>query len=124
MSSEDLVPGDLVNLTDEDLTTFPADLVLLSGEVIVNESMLTGESVPVSKTPLEEAEAPSLAVGGDLPPGLTKHVVFCGTKIVRVRPTPVAKGQTEAVGMVLRIGFNTTKGLALTLLCSVTLHSD
>lgn len=116
-SSEDLVPGDLVDLTGQDLTTFPADFVLLSGEVIVNESMLTGESVPVSKTPLEEAAMPSIALGGDLAPNLVKHVVFCGTKVVRVRKTPIAKADTEAVGMVLRTGFNTTKGYALSSFC-------
>lgn len=105
-----MVPGDIIDIAHQDLTTFPADIVVLSGEAIVNESLLTGESVPVSKTPLEDELSSLIGVSGDLPPALTKHVAFCGTKIVRVRKTPVGKGQTEALGMVFRTGFNTTKG--------------
>jgi cation-transporting ATPase 13A2 len=46
-----LVPGDVVNLTASNLAVVPADMFLLCGDAIVNESMLTGESVPVSKVP-------------------------------------------------------------------------
>ena len=51
ISSEDLVPGDVVSI--------PAcgcelhfDGVVISGSVIVNESLLTGECVPVTKVSL------------------------------------------------------------------------
>lgn len=43
-----LVPGDLV-LVPQHGCTLSCDLVLLTGQVICNESMLTGESVPVTK---------------------------------------------------------------------------
>jgi magnesium-transporting ATPase (P-type) len=33
--------------------TLPCDAVLISGKVVVDESMLTGESIPVSKTPID-----------------------------------------------------------------------
>lgn len=54
-SSSDLVPGDTISLLSPGLHTVPADILLLSGDAIVNESMLTGESVPVSKIPATEA---------------------------------------------------------------------
>lgn len=117
LDSSALLPGDIVDLSPTSLTTFPADLILLSGDAIVNESMLTGESVPVSKYPIELDRIDSIsAPGGEVDPELSRHVVFCGTKIVRIRKTmPVGVpggggGEQEALGMVLRTGFNTTKG--------------
>lgn len=44
VSSSDLVPGDVYELSDPNLTQFPSDSLLLSGDCIVNESMLTGLS--------------------------------------------------------------------------------
>lgn len=40
-SSDNLVPGD-VFLIDENLKEVPADAILIEGEIIVDESMLTG----------------------------------------------------------------------------------
>lgn len=42
VSSAELVPGDVYEVTDPALTQFPCDSILLSGDCIVNESMLTG----------------------------------------------------------------------------------
>jgi cation-transporting ATPase 13A3/4/5 len=50
VSSVDLVPGDLIEVRDN--WTLPCDCILLNGSCIVNESMLTGESIPIVKTPL------------------------------------------------------------------------
>ncbi|GAA5923044.1 hypothetical protein JCM3775_006234 [Rhodotorula graminis] len=121
--STSLVPGDVLDLSDAALNTFPSDLLLLSGDAIVNESMLTGESVPVSKYPIEPSgvhlvAAPSLAQqAGEIHPDLARHVVYNGTKIIRIRKTSPgvlggakAGGELEATAMVLRTGFNTTKG--------------
>ncbi|GAA5922543.1 hypothetical protein JCM1841_006194 [Sporobolomyces salmonicolor] len=116
--STSLVPGDLLDLSEASLTTFPSDLLLLSGDAIVNESMLTGESVPVSKVPVEaEAVKWISEPGGDIKSELARHVVFNGTKIIRIRkttPSVASAGggghEPEAVAMVLRTGFNTTKG--------------
>lgn len=112
VDSSALVPGDVVDVADATLSTFPADLILLSGDAIVNESMLTGESVPVSKLPIDDATARSMGrVGGDLPPYLARFVLFCGTRIVRIRKTgATAMTEANAHAMVLRTGFNTTKG--------------
>ena len=41
--SSELVPGDVYEVTDPALTQFPCDSILLAGDCIVNESMLTGK---------------------------------------------------------------------------------
>lgn len=50
IDSSDLVPGDVIEIPEN--TAMPCDLVLLTGSCIVNESMLTGESIPVIKNSL------------------------------------------------------------------------
>ena len=42
MESDELVPGDVYEVSDPSLTQFPCDSLLLAGDCIVNESMLTG----------------------------------------------------------------------------------
>ena len=42
--SSELVPGDVYEVTDPALTQFPCDSILLAGDCIVNESMLTGKN--------------------------------------------------------------------------------
>jgi cation-transporting ATPase 13A3/4/5 len=42
-SSEDLVPGDVFEISDPNLHVYPCDAILLTGDCIVNESMLTGK---------------------------------------------------------------------------------
>ena len=50
VNSSELVPGDVIEIPEN--TAMPCDLVLLTGSCIVNESMLTGESIPVIKNSL------------------------------------------------------------------------
>jgi cation-transporting ATPase 13A3/4/5 len=50
INSCDLVPGDIIEIPEN--CSMPCDLALLSGTCIVNESMLTGESIPVIKNPV------------------------------------------------------------------------
>ena len=47
ISSEEIVPGDVIVVPENCI--MPCDAIVLSGTCIVNESMLTGESVPVIK---------------------------------------------------------------------------
>ena len=42
ISSEDLLPGDICLLSSRTSPLCPADMLLLSGQVVVNESLLTG----------------------------------------------------------------------------------
>ncbi|CAG8551417.1 5269_t:CDS:10, partial [Dentiscutata erythropus] len=122
VSSEDLVPGDVFEISDRNLHIFPCDAVLLSGDCIVNESMLTGESIPVSKLPIDDTSLHILDLTTtNVRPEVAKHFLFSGTKIVRVRrakngitSSSADAGNTSdddgALAMVVRTGFNTTKG--------------
>ncbi|KAI9887777.1 MAG: hypothetical protein M1823_000418 [Watsoniomyces obsoletus] len=112
VSSMELVPGDVYEITDPALSQFPADSLLLSGDCIVNESMLTGESVPVSKLPASDQSLKLLNLtASSVPAGVARSFLFCGTKIIRARrPQDDPDDEAAALAMVLRTGFNTTKG--------------
>ncbi|KAI1331917.1 hypothetical protein F5Y16DRAFT_421244 [Xylariaceae sp. FL0255] len=112
VSSSDLVPGDVYEVSDPSLTQFPSDSILLSGDCIVNESMLTGESVPVSKIPATDETLRILNLGSStISPEAARHFLFCGTRIIRARrPQEGRDEEAVALAMVVRTGFNTTKG--------------
>ncbi|KAH8887480.1 hypothetical protein GQ53DRAFT_844334 [Thozetella sp. PMI_491] len=112
VASSDLVPGDIYEVSDPSLALFPADSILLSGDCIVNESMLTGESVPVTKTPITDEALGQLDLAAStVLPEVAKHFLFCGTKIIRARrPQEGSDDEAVALAMAVRTGFNTTKG--------------
>lgn len=49
--SGNLVPGDVIEVPSSQ-TIMPCDAIVLTGSVIINEAMLTGESIPVIKSSL------------------------------------------------------------------------
>ena len=49
LSSVELVPGDVVLLPTTGGVMMECDAVLVEGTCVVNESMLTGESIPITK---------------------------------------------------------------------------
>ncbi|XP_074655919.1 polyamine-transporting ATPase 13A3-like [Tubulanus polymorphus] len=104
--SDMLVPGDLI-VIPRDGCVMHCDAVLISGNCIVNESMLTGESVPVTKTPLPNPNIRN--VDTHLKFNMkehSKHVLFCGTKVIQTR----YYGSEKVKAVVLRTGFMTAKG--------------
>ena len=111
MSSE-LVPGDVYEVSDPFLSQFPCDSLLLAGDCIANESMLTGESVPVSKVPATDKTLQDVDLGAtSIAPEIAKHFLFCGTKIIRARCSQGGLDEEAvALALVVRTGFNTTKG--------------
>ena len=123
-----MVPGDVYEVSDPSLTQFPCDGLLLAGDCIINESMLTGlsflhwiskvyahsvgESVPVTKIPATNESLPLLDLSAaSVSPVLAKHFLFSGTKIIRARRSQDGQDdEAVALAVVIRTGFNTTKG--------------
>uniref|UniRef100_A0A674KBJ0 Polyamine-transporting ATPase 13A2 n=1 Tax=Terrapene triunguis TaxID=2587831 RepID=A0A674KBJ0_9SAUR len=103
VSSLDLVPGDCISLPSDGFVV-PCDAALLTGECMVNESMLTGESVPVMKTPLPSG--PQAANMIYSPEEHKRHTLFCGTQVLQAK-SYVGK---EVLAVVTRTGFCTAKG--------------
>ncbi|KAM6127577.1 LOW QUALITY PROTEIN: putative cation-transporting ATPase 13A5 [Phoenicopterus ruber ruber] len=99
-----LVPGD-VFLLDGKKLFLPCDAVLIDGSCIVNEGMLTGESIPVPKTPLPLTES-WMPWKTHSVEDYRRHVLFCGTEVTQTKPT----GRGPARAVVLQTGFNTAKG--------------
>ncbi|XP_076391219.1 polyamine-transporting ATPase 13A3 isoform X1 [Megachile rotundata] len=99
ISSSELVPGDIIELPKHQATVI-CDAVLLTGQCILNESMLTGESVPVTKTPL-----PSRHVLYDSKE-CSHHTIFSGTTIIQTR----SYSDSPVLARVIRTGYHTSKG--------------
>ena len=65
LPARDLVPGDIIRVRLGDI--IPADLKLLDGDyLLVDESMLTGESLPVEKHPLDTEYAGAIVKQGEM----------------------------------------------------------
>ncbi|NWI89996.1 AT132 ATPase, partial [Pitta sordida] len=103
VSSVELVPGDCISIPTDGMVV-PCDAALLTGECMVNESMLTGESVPVMKTPLP-AGAPAAGAAYS-PEEHRRHTLFCGTHVIQAK----AYVGGEVLAVVTRTGFCTAKG--------------
>ncbi|XP_063923863.1 polyamine-transporting ATPase 13A3-like [Zophobas morio] len=94
-----LVPGDMIVIPSHGCD-MQCDAVLLNGNCIVNESMLTGESVPVTKTAL-----PNNDKFYDFKEH-SNHTLFCGTKVIQTR----YYSNEVVLAVVTRTGYLTTKG--------------
>src|SRR6195952_4452004 len=71
-----------------------------------------GESIPVSKVPITNEALPYVDLGAtSIHPSVARYFLFCGTKIIRARrPQDTDDDEAVALAMVVRTGFNTTKG--------------
>ena len=121
ISSDELLPGDLINITrSHNDNHVPCDILLLKGSCIVDESMLTGESVPQMKEGIDGVKdlADHLSVSDS---DSKLHVIFGGTKILQ--HTAPQKGistvntikpmDSGCLGYVMRTSFNTAQGKLL-----------
>lgn len=98
-SPDYLVPGDIIAIPI-DGGIMACDAVLLSGSCIVNESMLTGESLPVTKTPPMTSNQPFEWMAQK------RHILYAGTTVLQTR----YYGNEKVLARVVRTGFNTSKG--------------
>jgi len=98
VNSSELVPGDLIEIPEG--VSMPCDAILLNGSCIMNEAMLTGESIPVVKNSLPHNEH-LYSMKDD-----KQYTLYAGTKCIQAKFT-----QGEAVlGLVTLTGFSTVKG--------------
>jgi magnesium-transporting ATPase (P-type) len=94
--SSNLVPGDCFEVTAD--MAFPCDAILVNGRVVVDESMLTGESVPVTKTQY---------VSSPTDPDATKrtaNILYAGTRVKLLPNNQVV------IAMAYKTGFRSARG--------------
>lgn len=123
----DLIPGDVFVMTQNNNTsvTMPVDALLLSGQTLVNEAVLTGESVPQSKTSIDfiesiqEVEERCLDLDSD-----RNSILFAGTTLIHSSSTanqteihnvviPPHEEGSGVICMALRTGTYSSKGQLL-----------
>lgn len=88
---KDILPGDVVKIENDSIIFF--DGVLVKGTCLIDESLLTGESIPVSKTALPRDK-------NEVRPA---NLLYCGSKCLIVR-------EKEVYALVLTTNWNTFKG--------------
>ncbi|KAI8074516.1 hypothetical protein BC940DRAFT_343132 [Gongronella butleri] len=102
MSTDHLLPGDVIQLVQGKVT--PCDGVILAGNVVVDESSLTGEPLPIRKFPLRREDDTVYDRTG----GTGKiSTIFAGTTVAQVQPAP---HEEHVLALVTHTGTATDKG--------------
>lgn len=99
LAADYLVPGDVIVIPVNGCI-MSCDAILLSGSCIVNESMLTGESVPIQKNPPIPCDEPFEWLAQK------RHILFAGTTVLQTR----YYGNEKVLARVVRTAFHTSKG--------------
>jgi cation-transporting ATPase 13A3/4/5 len=108
VSSGDLVPGDIFEV--EENTIVPCDAVILSGTVVVNESSLTGEAMPIRKFAIA-CDDNTYEMNGSS----KVNTLFAGTIVSQATPA-ISSGDDNdgrVFALVLRTGIATEKGMLI-----------
>ncbi|KAI9277868.1 hypothetical protein BY458DRAFT_532460 [Sporodiniella umbellata] len=96
-STANLLPGDVFQVKENKMA--PCDAAVLTGALVVDESSLTGEPLPIRKFPLKPDD--NLTVYDKMGASKTS-TIFAGTKIVQAQGTVTA--------LVVNTGTSTDKG--------------
>ncbi|XP_072037305.1 polyamine-transporting ATPase 13A3-like [Amphiura filiformis] len=104
-TEDQVVPGDVLVIPPHGCT-MSCDAVLINGTCIVNESMLTGESVPVTKVSLSSQQSLDEQHHIYSPELDKRHTLFCGTRVIQTR----LSGYDMVKAVVVQTGFSTLKG--------------
>lgn len=118
-SSLDLLPGDIISIARgaDPSHVVPCDLLILAGSAVVNEAMLTGESVPLMKEAITSLHDGDMDAALSIKSGHKSHILFGGTRVLTHSPatvsitTPSTKPpDTGCICFVLRTGFGSSQG--------------
>jgi H+-transporting ATPase len=102
MPVREIVPGDIVKLSVG--AVVPADVRLIQGEILLDQSMLTGDSLPIEASPNMQTYAGALVRRGEAVAEVTatrKHTEF-GRTAELVLTANVASSQQKAVLRIIR----------------------
>jgi cation-transporting P-type ATPase 13A2 len=78
LHSDELVPGDIIVVPES--TKMPCDAIQLTGSSIMNEAMLTGESIPIIKNPLPKIDKEQYDPDED-----KNYTLYSGTEVIQTR---------------------------------------
>lgn len=103
INSSQIVPGDVFKVPQGQ--KLPCDAILLRGECVINESMLTGESFPAVKSAIADSseilDRFSIENASQV-----KHLMFSGTEVVQNREPE----DSYCLALAVRTGFSCEKG--------------
>ncbi|KAI9315868.1 hypothetical protein BX666DRAFT_2028110 [Dichotomocladium elegans] len=103
VSTSELVPGDVFSVQEN--VELPCDAVILSGTVVVNESSLTGEAMPVRKFELSGDD-----IEYDMMGASKNNTLFAGTTVAQITPK---REDSRVLAMALRTGISSEKGMLI-----------
>ncbi|KAJ1974536.1 hypothetical protein H4R35_003562 [Dimargaris xerosporica] len=100
ISTSELVPGDVYEVLHNQ--SVPCDSVSLAGNIVVNESSLTGEPLPIRKFPLRDDNGLFDSAGSS-----KNNILYAGTNILQAEPVNYGRAP---LAMAFRTGTLTDKG--------------
>lgn len=103
IDARSLVVGDVVVLNSTEGSALVCDMAVITGELVVDESTLTGESIPIVKQPMPAADHPTTIFDSEK---LKQYALYGGSRVLQIREHHAK----EAVAIVTATGFSSAKG--------------